>query len=140
MLARHGHGKVLTIYHVPALTNTVAQITQAASSNSTNGTSKVMFPLSADTQFSFYLSEVLSFSNGGGSNTGEVLRAASQIQPGSFESFYSEFKFLADTIHDQGATAEAGGFRILGRDAYFRSAEYYHAADFFLHVMPPIPV
>lgn len=71
--------------------------------------------------------------NGGGSNTGEVLRAASQIIPGSFESFYSEFKFLADQIHNQGAKAEASGFQTSARDAYFRSAEYYRAADFFLH-------
>ncbi|KAJ9156662.1 2,6-dihydropseudooxynicotine hydrolase [Pleurostoma richardsiae] len=92
-----------------------------------------MWPLSSDGQFAFQLAEILSLSNGGGANTGEVLRAATQITAGDFESFYSEFKFLADAIHELGVTAESAGFTVSARDAYFRSSTYYRAADFFLH-------
>lgn len=89
-----------------------------------------MFPLSSDSQFSFYLAETLSLANGGGTASGEVLRAASQIVPGDFESSYREFKFLADSIHATGVGARHPSAR---RDAFFRSASYYRAADFFIH-------
>ncbi|TPX13377.1 uncharacterized protein E0L32_006107 [Thyridium curvatum] len=93
-----------------------------------------MFAQSSDPQFAFYFQELLALANGAaGSNTGEVLRAASQIVPGDFESFYSEFKFLADAIHEQGVQAEAKGYNISASSAYFRSASYYRAADFFIH-------
>lgn len=95
-----------------------------------------MYALSNDTEFAFLLSEVLSFSNGGGAATGEVLRAASQIVPGDFESYYREFKFLADAIHDAGSGAKHPSAR---REAFFRSAAYYRAADFFLHGNPSDP-
>ncbi|KAK3386137.1 hypothetical protein B0H63DRAFT_450119 [Podospora didyma] len=59
-----------------------------------------MYPLSTDSEFSFYLAEVLSLSNGGGASTGEVLRAAAaQIIPGDVESFHQEFKILADRMY-----------------------------------------
>lgn len=64
-------------------------------------------------------------SKNGGASTGEVLRAASQIIPGDFESFYRESKFLADKIHNLTISAEASDFQL--------AAEYYRAADFFLH-------
>ncbi|KAK1765390.1 putative dihydropseudooxynicotine hydrolase [Phialemonium atrogriseum] len=89
-----------------------------------------MYPLSNDTQFAFILAEKLSLANGGGAATGEILRAASQIAPGDFESFYREFKFLADSIHAAGSGAKHPSAR---REAFFRSSAYYRAADFFLH-------
>jgi pimeloyl-ACP methyl ester carboxylesterase len=89
-----------------------------------------MLPLSSDSYFSFALSAMISLSNGGGASTGEVLRAASQITPGSFESYYGEFKFLADAIHAVGNSTTSAVSR---RDAFFRSSAYYRAADFFLH-------
>ncbi|KAJ9136847.1 2,6-dihydropseudooxynicotine hydrolase [Pleurostoma richardsiae] len=89
-----------------------------------------MWPLSTDGEFDFMLAETLSLSNNFGANTGEVLRAAAQITPGDFESFYREFKFLADAIHDK---AVATKNPVASREAYFRAATYYRAADFFLH-------
>src|SRR4051812_35775726 len=69
-------------------------------SNTTNNTSApAISPLSSDVKFSVYLSEILSLPNAGGANTGEVLRAASQITPGDTESLYREFNPLADSIH-----------------------------------------
>lgn len=92
-----------------------------------------MYPLSSDDEFAFILAEVISLASGGGASTGEVLRAASQITPGDFESFYSEFKFLADAVHNMAISVNASRSPASARDAYFRSAAYYRAADFFLH-------
>lgn len=92
-----------------------------------------MYKLSEDPEFAFILEETLSLSNNFGASTGEVLRAASQIKPGDFESWYSEFKFLADAIHDQADAINATRYPVSAREAYFRSATYYRSADFFLH-------
>jgi pimeloyl-ACP methyl ester carboxylesterase len=75
----------------------------------------------------------MSLSNNGGANTGEVLRAAARIVPGDFESWYSEFKFLADAIHEKAIAINKTRFPVSAREAYFRSSSYYRAADFFLH-------
>ncbi|KAI1371053.1 alpha/beta-hydrolase [Hypoxylon crocopeplum] len=102
-------------------------------SNSTNGTSAApSWLLSTDDYFSFVLSEMTALSNGGGAATGEVLRAASQIEAGNFESFYSEFKFLADTLHETATSINATKFPVSAREAYFRAASYYRASVFFL--------
>jgi len=92
-----------------------------------------MFPLSTDDEFSFYFAEVLSNANGGGSNTGEVLRIASQIPAGDIEAFYREFKLMADRMISLGERATAARIPTAARSAYFRAASYYRAADFFLH-------
>lgn len=91
-----------------------------------------MYPLSSNDEFSFILSGVLSTAGGGDAATGEVLRAASQITPGSFESFYSEFFFLAEAVHNMAVSADASKFRVSAKDAYFRISKYYRAADFYL--------
>jgi pimeloyl-ACP methyl ester carboxylesterase len=90
-----------------------------------------MYPLSSDPEFSFALNIALSMSNGGAAATGEVLRAAGQIVPGDIESWYTEFKFLADAVHNMAANATSQPS--VARDAYFRAATYYREADFFLH-------
>lgn len=79
------------------------------------------------------LEATLSLSNNFGANTGEVLRAASQIIPGDFDSWYKEFMFLANRIHDKAETINAKRFPISAREAYFRSATYYRAATNFLY-------
>jgi len=75
----------------------------------------------------------MSLANGGGANTAEVLRAASQINPGDFESFYKEFKYLADQIQALGASSDPKKYPVSVRDAMFRASAYYRAADFFIH-------
>ena len=87
------------------------------------------YALSTDDEFSFILSDVLSLSNNFGANTGEVLRAASQITPGDFESWYAEFNFLAEQIEAQGDSTSSPVAQL---EAYFRAANYYRHAPFFL--------
>lgn len=89
--------------------------------------------MSSDSEFAFILEETLSLSNNFGANTGEVLRAASQIVPGDYESWYKEFKFLADALHSKATAINATRFPVSARETYFRSSSYYRAADFFLH-------
>ncbi|KAI1387806.1 alpha/beta-hydrolase [Hypoxylon trugodes] len=102
-------------------------------SNSTNSSSSVpWYPLSTDDHFSFVLFEMLSLSNGGGAATGEVMRAASQIEAGNTDSFYNEIKFLADSIHDIAASINETKFPVSAREAYFRSASYYRLSVFYL--------
>lgn len=102
-------------------------------SNTTNSTSDVTsYPLSSDEYFSFIVYEVLALASGGGSSAGEVLRAAAKIEAGNYESFYTEFKFLADSIHDIATSINATKFPVSAREAYFRAASYYRASVFFL--------
>ncbi|CAJ2501752.1 Uu.00g046050.m01.CDS01 [Anthostomella pinea] len=100
--------------------------------NSTNGTSPAIYPLSTDDFFSFFLQEMLAMSASGGAATGEVLRAAAQITPGDFESVYTEFKFLADSLHSTATSINVTRFPVSAREAYLRAASYYRASVFFL--------
>ncbi|CAL5870211.1 uncharacterized protein PFLUO_LOCUS4446 [Penicillium psychrofluorescens] len=92
-----------------------------------------MFQLSNDTEFAFTLEEVLSLSNNFGAQTGEVLRAASQIIPADYESWYKEFLFLGDSIHAKAVGVNASRFPVSARQAYFRASTYYRFAPFYLH-------
>ncbi|KAI5459441.1 Alpha/Beta hydrolase protein [Mariannaea sp. PMI_226] len=98
----------------------------------TNSTTS-MYQLSSDSEFAFVLSEYLSLSNEGGAATGEVLRAAAEIEPGNLESWNKEFTYLADQILAQAKDAEKKNALVSARKAYFRASSYYRAADFFLH-------
>ncbi|KAI1397517.1 alpha/beta-hydrolase [Hypoxylon fuscum] len=110
-----------------------SSIALTLTTNSTNRTSDVAYlPLSTDEFFSFVLDEMLALSNGGGASTGEVLRAASRIEPGNYESFYTEFKLLADSLHDIAAAINSTKFPVSAREAYFRAASYYRASVYFL--------
>ena len=100
----------------------------------TNSSSNLVnYQLSADPEFAFVLESFLGLANGGGASSGEILRAASQIHPGEFESFYEEFKFLADQMYALGNTSDARKHPVSVRNAMFRASSYYRAADFFLH-------
>ncbi|KAI1326995.1 alpha/beta-hydrolase [Xylariaceae sp. FL0255] len=95
----------------------------------TQNSSVVIYPMSTDDEFSFILSEVLSMSNGGGAATSEVLRAASQIIPGDFDSWFNEFYWLGEQIHAQALVAKTV---VSAREAYFRASTYYRISSFFL--------
>ncbi|KAL7622062.1 hypothetical protein AAE478_007563 [Parahypoxylon ruwenzoriense] len=90
------------------------------------------WPLSTDDQFSFVLYEILALSNGGAAATGEVIRAALRIEAGNYESFYTEFRFLADSLHSTAASINATKVPESASETYFRAASYYRASVFFL--------
>ncbi|KAI1208278.1 alpha/beta-hydrolase [Annulohypoxylon truncatum] len=104
-----------------------------AQTNGTNSTTDEPYlPLSTDDHFSFILYETLALANGGGSATGEVMRAAAKIVAGDTDSFYNEFKFLADSLHNVAESINATKFPVSAREAYFRAASYYRTSVFYL--------
>ena len=92
-----------------------------------------MYPLSNDTQFSFQLLAFIAKSEYHGASVGEVLTAATTIEYGNFESFYSSFYGIATRIKEVADAIDAQRFPVSAREAYFRIATYFRAADFFLH-------
>ena len=96
-------------------------------------TSAPIFQLSDDSQFAFYLEEMLGMASFGGSSTGEVLRIATQIVPHNFESFYTACYYMAEQVFAIAESVDAKKDPVSAREAYFRAASYYRGADFFLH-------
>jgi pimeloyl-ACP methyl ester carboxylesterase len=96
-------------------------------------TSAPIFQLSDDSQFAFYLEEMLSLVAGGGSSTGEILRIATQVVPHDFESFYTACYYMAEQVFAIAESVDAKKDPVSAREAYYRAATYYRGADFFLH-------
>lgn len=92
-----------------------------------------MYPLSNDTEFSFQLLAFITQAEYHGASVGEVLTAATTVEYGNFESFYSSFYGMANRIKAIADTIDAKRFPVSAREAYFRIATYFRAADFFLH-------
>ncbi|KAH8892138.1 alpha/beta-hydrolase, partial [Thozetella sp. PMI_491] len=89
-----------------------------------------LYQLSSDSQFHGTLASTISKTGGDGAASGEVLRAALLIEPGSFESYYSNFKFLADAAANMSVYTSNAPSQ---RSHHFRAATYYREADFYLH-------
>jgi len=89
-----------------------------------------MLPLSNEKTFHFELLRVLGMARGNGSDVAEVLTAAGKLISGDFESWYKEFNTLANHVHN-GAKDLKNPVSV--RNAFFRAANYYRSADFFLH-------
>jgi len=97
-----------------------------------------MQALNADDTFHFELLRVLGTSRDRGADIGEVLDIAQRIIPGDFESWYEQFNELAGHVR-AGVEPQSDGHRVSIRNALFRAATYYRAADFFLHGNPRDP-
>ncbi|KAJ6442276.1 2,6-dihydropseudooxynicotine hydrolase [Purpureocillium lavendulum] len=89
--------------------------------------------LSSDVTFNYEILRVLAVAPYQGSDVGEVLDAAAEIQPGDFESFYRAFSKAADRVHKIANAIDAHKHPVSARNARFREATYYRSADFFLH-------
>jgi dienelactone hydrolase len=98
-----------------------------------------MLQLNADHTFHYELLRLLGTARDLGADVGEVLRVAARIVPGDFESWHDEFDVLAKRVDAQAGSLEARGEMLSARNAYFRAAGYYRAADFFLHGDPKDP-
>ena len=85
-----------------------------------------------DEEFSFFLGAQLALSNNLGANTGEILRAATQVVPGDFESVYSAFNFLGEHVHAIAKSVNVTQDPVGSREAYLRAATYYRAAAYYL--------
>ena len=99
----------------------------------------VKLQLSPDPVFHFELLRVLGFARELGADIGEVLDVAGKIAPGDFESWTTQFAALAKHVAARAKTYAAEGRRVSARDAFFRAATYFRAADFYLHGNPADP-
>lgn len=92
-----------------------------------------MFQLSMDPDFHYEFVRVMDYAPYEGSDIGEMLVAANEIVPGSYESWYRAFNSLANRTHAQALTVNETKHPVSSRNAYFKAASYYRSADFFLH-------
>lgn len=89
-----------------------------------------MLQLSSDKTFHFELLRVMGTARSYGADVAEILGVAEKLIPGDFESWAIEFEALADYLATE---ARKLTHPITERNAFFRIASYYRAADFFLH-------
>jgi pimeloyl-ACP methyl ester carboxylesterase len=95
-----------------------------------------MLQLSRDETFHYELLRLLGTARDLGADVAEVLNVADRIIPGNFESWYTEFHALARRVQSQATQYTAQGAAHSARNAHFRAAGYFRAADFFLHGNP----
>ncbi len=96
-------------------------------------TADPQFQLNHDPDFHFEILRVLGLAPYGGADIGEVLIAAGQIKPGDFESFADAFTTLANRAYKAAQAIDQKKYPISARDAMFKAATYFRAADFYLH-------
>lgn len=98
-----------------------------------------MLQLSRDATFHVELLRVLGAARDGGSDVAEVLGIADRIEPGNFESWHSRFNELAHRVRGRAEEQTKAARDVSARNAFFRAASYFRAADFFLHGNPADP-
>lgn len=68
----------------------------------------------------------------GGGSVSEAFQAASRMVPGDDESWFVEWRRLADRADERGRDAFSAGHVNTARDAWLRAVDYYRSAEFFL--------
>ena len=89
-----------------------------------------------DESFSFETLRAVGYAPYGGADIGEVITTAERITPGDWESWYREWRALADRIASIVDVWAAGGHTISASSAYPRASNYYRTAEFFLRDDP----
>lgn len=94
------------------------------------------FIFETDESFSFETLRAVGYAVYGGADIGEVITAAQRITPGDLESWYQEWRALADRVAATAQTCAAGGHPVSATSAYLRAANYYRTAEFYLRDDP----
>ena len=89
-----------------------------------------------DESFSFETLRAAGYAAYGGADLGEVITTAQRITPGDGESWYREWRALADRIAAIGDACAAGGHAVSASGAYLRASNYYRTAEFYLRDDP----
>lgn len=92
-----------------------------------------------DDEFSFQFLRTIGWTYEQGADIGECVTTAQRITEGDFESWYTEWKQLADQVRQWGDDSIHHGHRVSPREAYLRASNYYRTAEFFLHGNPQDP-
>jgi hypothetical protein len=94
------------------------------------------FIFDTDESFSFETLRAVGYTVYGGADIGEVITTAERITPGDTESWYSEWRALADRIATIADKCAADGHVASAGSAYLRASNYYRTAEFFLRDDP----
>ncbi len=87
--------------------------------------------------WSYQFRRVLGETQEGGGAISECFMAAEAMRPGEGESWFAEWKRLADRVAAEAAAAEARRHGISARNAYLRAANYYRASEYGLPALDP---
>jgi pimeloyl-ACP methyl ester carboxylesterase len=91
---------------------------------------------SEDQQFWFETLRALGHTAYGGADVNEVLGTAQRIKAGDYESWYREWRALAERVEREGRASKRP---ITRRDAFLRANNYWRTAEFFLHGLTEDP-
>ncbi|OHU41220.1 alpha/beta hydrolase family protein [Mycobacteroides chelonae] len=94
------------------------------------------FIFETDESFSFETLRTVGYAVYGGADIGEVVTTAKRITPGDWESWYIEWRALADRLAVIAEECAAGGHAVSASTAYLRASNYYRTAEFFLRDDP----
>lgn len=94
------------------------------------------FIFDTDESFSFETLRAVGYTAYGGADIGEVITTAERIPPGDTESWYREWRALADRIAAIADKCAADGHAVSANSAYLRASNYYRTAEFFLRDDP----
>src|SRR5579875_306082 len=92
-----------------------------------------------DPSFSFQFLRVLGSAASRQADVGECLATADRIVEGDFESWTKEWTRSADRVAAAARKCAEAGHHVSAPDAYLRAANYYRAAEFYLHGNPHDP-
>ena len=94
------------------------------------------FIFDTDESFSFETLRAVGYTAYGGADIGEVITTAERITPGDTESWYREWRALADRIAGIADACAVAGHAVSASSAYLRASNYYRTAEFFLRDDP----
>ena len=86
---------------------------------------------------SYQFRRALGETQEGGGAVSECLRAASLMIPGDRESWYGEWKRIADHNREKALRSESNGHYVTARSCYLRACDYYRSAEFWLQPDDP---
>ena len=86
---------------------------------------------------SYQFRRALGETQAGGGAVSEVFQAASRMVPGDPESWYTQWRRIADRNSGLAEAAERAGHVITARDAWLRATDYYRSAEFWLAADDP---
>ena len=93
----------------------------------------------ADETFDFELLRTMGHAPYGGADLGECLAAADRVGEGDVEAWHRAWRDLGERVRAEAAASLAGGHRVSARGGFLRAANYFRAAEFFLHADPADP-
>ncbi|TCP38958.1 alpha/beta hydrolase family protein [Tamaricihabitans halophyticus] len=94
------------------------------------------FMFDTDEAFSFETLRAVGYTVYGGADIGEVIMTAERITPGDGESWYREWRALADRTASIADGCAAGGHMTSASGAYLKASNYYRTSEFFLRDDP----